>query len=68
MGPEGSLGVRDDLFSEYALDHCYDEMFDRSQACRASRTRRCIAACSSCRPPSCGIASRMRTARSCTRA
>ena len=30
MGPEGAVGVRDDLFSEYALDHCYDEMFDRS--------------------------------------
>ena len=30
MGPEGSLSVRDDLFSEYALDHCYDEMFDRA--------------------------------------
>ena len=28
MGPEGALGVRDDLFSEYALDHCFDEMFD----------------------------------------
>ena len=30
MGPEGAVGVRDDLFSEYVLDDCYDEMFDRS--------------------------------------
>jgi hypothetical protein len=30
MSPEGVAGARDDLFSEYVLDDCYDEMFDRS--------------------------------------
>ena len=49
MGPEGSLGVRDDLFSTYALDNCFDEMFERAGS-RARHTRPCIAGCWSCRP------------------
>ena len=34
MGPERGAARRDGLFSEYALDHCYDEMFDRSGEAR----------------------------------
>ena len=31
---DGALDVKTGLFSEYALDHCYDEMFDRSGVAR----------------------------------
>ena len=34
MGPQGAVRVRDGLFTEYALDDCYDEMFDRSGEAR----------------------------------
>jgi hypothetical protein len=34
MGPESTVRVSDGLFSEYVLDDCYDEMFDRSGAAR----------------------------------
>ena len=34
MGPESAVRGRDGLFSEYALDDCYDEMFDRSGEAR----------------------------------
>src|SRR5687767_13782829 len=34
MGPQGAVRVRNGLFAEYALDDCYDEMFDRSGEAR----------------------------------
>ena len=33
-GAESAVRVRDGLFAEYALDDCYDEMFDRSGEAR----------------------------------
>ncbi len=34
MGPGSAVRVRDGLFSEYVLDDCYDEMFDRTGLAR----------------------------------
>ncbi len=34
MGLNGGLGIHAGLFSEYVLDDCYDEMFDRSGVAR----------------------------------
>jgi len=55
------------LFTDYTLDHCYDEMFDPSGAARPpyEAMYRLLL---DLRPPSSGGASRTRTALSCTRA